>query len=47
VEVMKLIGKHKYKIPHMRKRVLERLGILSEVLHVDTTIVNHAREFII
>jgi hypothetical protein len=35
VEVMKLMGEHQYKIPHMRKGVLERLGMLHEVLHVD------------
>jgi hypothetical protein len=35
VEIMKLMGEHQYKIPHMRKGVLERLGMLHEVLHVD------------
>jgi hypothetical protein len=47
VEVMKLLGEHRYKIPHIRKGVLQRLGILPEVLHVDHAIVNAAREFII
>ncbi|XP_051230064.2 uncharacterized protein [Lolium perenne] len=46
VEVMKLMGEHRYKIPHMRKGVLERLQILPQVLHVDPAIVNAAREFI-
>jgi hypothetical protein len=46
VEVMKLMGEHQYKIPHMRKGVLERLQILPQVLHVDPAIVNAAREFI-
>ncbi|KAM0912226.1 hypothetical protein ACQ4PT_012925 [Festuca glaucescens] len=47
VEIMKLMGEHRYKIPHIRKGVLQRLGILPEVLHVDHAIVNAAREFII
>jgi hypothetical protein len=46
VEIMKLMGEHQYKIPHMRKGVLERLQILPQVLHVDPAIVNAAREFI-
>ena len=46
VEVMRLMGEHRYKIPHMRKGVLERLQILPQVLHVDPAIVNAAREFI-
>ena len=46
VEVMRLMGEHRYKIPHMRKGVLERLQILPQVLHVESAIVNAAREFI-
>jgi hypothetical protein len=46
VEVMKLMGEHRYKIPHISKGVLQHLGILPEVLNVDPTIFNAAREFI-
>jgi hypothetical protein len=46
VEVMNLMGEHRYKIPHMRKGVLQSLGILPEVLNVDPAIVNAAREYV-
>jgi hypothetical protein len=46
VEVMKLMGEHRYKIPHIRKGVLQSLGILPEVLNVDPAIVNVAREYV-
>jgi hypothetical protein len=52
VEVMKFMGEHRYKTPHIRKGVLQSLGILSKVLNVDPVIVNAAeslscREFVV
>jgi hypothetical protein len=45
-EVLKQLGGNRYKVPHMRKAVLERLGILPVALECAASIVRDAIEFL-
>lgn len=45
-EIMRLKGEHKYKIPHIGKQAMERLGALPAGLHCEPTIVSEATEFL-
>jgi hypothetical protein len=46
-EILKLKGSQHYKVPHMRKLVLQKLGILPIRLDCDRVIVDEAREFLL
>ena len=45
-EVLKQLGGNHYKVPHMRKAVLERLGTLPVALECAANIVRDAIEFL-
>ena len=45
-EVLKQRGGNRYKVPHMRKAVLERLGALPVALECEAIVVNNATEFL-
>ena len=45
-EVLKQLGGNRYKVPHMRKAVLERLGALPAALECAATVVRDAIEFL-
>ena len=44
IEVLKQFGGNRYKVPHMRKAVIERLGDLPVALQCAANIVNDAIE---
>jgi hypothetical protein len=43
-ETMKVHGANKFKIPHMKKGKLERLGLLPLQVYCEATLVNEAME---
>jgi hypothetical protein len=43
-ETMKVHGANKFKIPHMKKGRLERLGLLPLQVYCEATLVNEAME---
>ena len=43
-EAMKVHGSNNYKLPHMKKGTLERLGLLPIQVQCEETIVNEAIE---
>jgi hypothetical protein len=45
-ETMKVHGSNKFKIPHMKKGGLERLGLLPLQVHCEATIVNEAMDML-
>jgi hypothetical protein len=45
-EVLKIKGSQHYKVPHMRKKTLARLGILPIRLECDKLIVDEAQQFL-
>ena len=45
-EVLKQLGGNSYKVPHMRKAVLERLGALPVALDCAASIIRDAIEFL-
>jgi hypothetical protein len=46
-EILNLKGSNHYKVPHMRKLALQRLGILPVRLQCDRIIVDAARNFLL
>ena len=45
-EVLRQLGSNRYKVPHMRKAVLQRLGDLPVALQCAASIVSEAIEFL-
>ncbi|XP_010474143.1 PREDICTED: uncharacterized protein LOC104753613 [Camelina sativa] len=41
LEIMKVVGSNKYKIPHMKKSTLERNGLLPKQLSCDAMLLEH------
>lgn len=46
IEIMKAKGCHKYKIPHMKKASLERIGQLPTQLKCDSTLVQEVLDYL-
>ena len=45
IEILKVQGGNNYKLPHIGKRALDRLGILPENMEVDEELIEQASKF--